>query len=239
MRRLNGWWSVAYRVSNRTMLVREDEAPDGSTVLADVGAALAARGLSSIGSDLPGIALLTYTNLDLGYEPWTVWSTDRETGEADLNAKATQESFFEGSPAEWGADSAGEPTPAPVYDIAENARGARRLAGAVERVVVTVGLSEDQAATLESALDGCRFEHRTHDQIDAAGCASLLPTLVLVAAHGEAGDALLRGLEAEEGVRAPVVAVTPGGEMRAGGDATVDAGEPPDVWAPLLRDLLR
>lgn len=92
--KVQAWWPAAYRVSDRTFLVREEEAPAGSTVTADLGAALEARGLRPFGSGFPGIAVLTYTALDLGYAPWTLWSTDAGAGEADLNARATEESFL-------------------------------------------------------------------------------------------------------------------------------------------------
>ena len=66
----------------------------GSTVGADLAAALEARGLRPLGGEFPGIAVLTYTMLDLGYAPWVLWSTDAGAGEADLNARATEESFL-------------------------------------------------------------------------------------------------------------------------------------------------
>ena len=229
--KLHGWWSVAYRISGRTMLVRDDEPPEASTAVADVCAALARHGLSPVGTDLPGIAMLIYTNLDLGYGPWTAWSTDAAAGEADLNAKATEESFLEGGTA--GVAAPFDP------DIAENARGARRLAGVTERILLAVGVDPDGVAALQAALPQCRVEARHLGAVDAAGCGSLLPTLVLVDARDEAGAALLVALQAEEGVRAPVVAVTTGGEMRAGADATVDGTAPPATWAPLLDGLLR
>ena len=92
--KVEGWWPAAYRVSERTVLVREEEAPAGSTVGADLAPALRARGLTPLGGEFPGIAVLTYTMLDLGYAPWTLWSTDAAVGEADLNARATEESFL-------------------------------------------------------------------------------------------------------------------------------------------------
>ncbi len=92
--KVEGWWPAAYRVSDRTVLVRDEEAPAGSTVGADLGTALEARGLRPLGGQFPGIAVLTYTMLDLGYAPWVLWSTDAGAGEADLNAKATAESFL-------------------------------------------------------------------------------------------------------------------------------------------------
>ncbi|HWI05720.1 MAG TPA: hypothetical protein VNT52_18075 [Acidimicrobiales bacterium] len=92
--KVQGWWPGAYRVSGRTFLVRDEEAPAGSTVAADLAAALKARGLRPLGGDFVGIAVLTYTMLDLGYAPWVLWSTDAAAGEADLNAAATEESFL-------------------------------------------------------------------------------------------------------------------------------------------------
>lgn len=92
--KVEGWWPAAYRVSGRTVLVRDEEAPAGSTVAADLGTAMAARGLHPLGGNFPGIAVLTYTALDLGYAPWVLWSTDAGAGEADLNARATEESFL-------------------------------------------------------------------------------------------------------------------------------------------------
>lgn len=92
--KVEGWWPAAFRVSDRTVLVRDEDAPAGSTAGADLAAALEARGLRALGGDFPGIAVLTYTMLDLGYTPWVLWSTDAATGEADLNARATEESFL-------------------------------------------------------------------------------------------------------------------------------------------------
>ena len=92
--KVQGWWPAAYRVSDRTVLVRDEEAPVESTVGADLAAALEARGLRPLGGEFPGIAVLTYTMLDLGYTAWVLWSTDGAAGEADLNARATEESFL-------------------------------------------------------------------------------------------------------------------------------------------------
>jgi hypothetical protein len=89
--KLDGWWSLAYRLSDRTFLLRNEDPPRETTAHADVAAALTAKGLTEVGVDLPGIALLSYTKLDLGYAPWGLWSTDLGTGEAELNAVATEE----------------------------------------------------------------------------------------------------------------------------------------------------
>ena len=54
----------------------------------------------------------------------------------------------------------------------------------------------------------------------------------------DVGTAFVVDLQASDGVRAPVVAITPGAAMRTGADATVDAADAPSSWLHLIRDLL-
>ncbi|CAN5738317.1 hypothetical protein BH20ACT2_BH20ACT2_04820 [soil metagenome] len=225
----DGWWAVAYRITGRTVLVRDEPTPSESTATADIGGALGSRGLVAVGTDLPGITVLTYTKLDLGYAPWVLWSTDLDTGEADLNAKATEDTSLQAIPTV-GANT-GSIDPALV-------RGARRTAGAPTCVVLTVGLSHDQTAPLRDGLLDCRLESRDFDDIGPDDCDSVLPTLILVAATEVVGKAFVVGLGARPGVHGPVVAVTDGGEMQAGADATVDTADPPARWVPLVQALL-
>jgi len=227
--KLDGWWAVAYRVSDRTFILRDEETPSESTVLADVAAALTARGLTALGDDFPAITLLTYTILDLGYAPWSAWSLSRATGEADLNAKATEESFL-GS----GSSSASMPEAANT----DHARGARRVAGSPTRVLLVIGVSDDATAPLQDSFVDCRLESRSFGEIEPADCGSLLPTLILVDATRPDAGTFLVELRASTSVSAPVVAITRNGEMRADVDATVDVADPPESWVPLLRDLL-
>jgi hypothetical protein len=227
--KLDGWWSAAFRVSDGTVLVRDEEAPSDSTVVADLAAALTARGLVPLGADFPAIVLLTYTILDLGYAPWVLWSTDRVRGEADLNARATEESFLEGGPA-----SGQMPDP----QNTDHARGGRRVAGMPTRVLLAVGVDEEAAAALQDGLADCRVERRALGEIEPEDCGSLLPTLVVVDATGQAGGRFVLALQAADSVRAPVVAVTDGGGMWPGADATVDGSAPAQEWVPLLQGLL-
>ena len=192
-----------------------------------MAAALRTRGLMPLGADFPGIVLLTYTTLDLGFAPWVLWSTDRATGEADLNAKVTEESFL-----------GGEAASGPVVEPQNTARGARRVAGSASRVVLAVGVAKGAAAALARGLADTRVERRDFDDIQPDDCGSFLPTLVLVDATGRTGSRFVLELQAGDSVRAPVVAVTTGGVMQAGADATVDAVATPDSWVPLVRDLL-
>lgn len=227
---LDGWWALAHRVSDRTVIVRDEEAPGGSTAPDDVAAALMASGLLLVGADLPAIALLTYTNLDLGYAPWALWSCDLASGEADLNAKATEETFLEGGSV-FGPEG--------DIDNTDNARAARRLAGAPSRVVLAVGVRDVWAAVLQDSLDDCRIERRAFGEIAPEASRSLLPTLVLVDATGPAGSAFLVELSVGHPVRTPVVAITTNADMHQGADATVDATHPPGSWVPLIEELLR
>lgn len=225
----DGWWALAYRVSDRTVIVRDEPPPAESTAPAGITSALAARGLSAVGVDLPAITLLTYTALDLGYAPWVLWSTDLVTGEADLNAKAGEDTSLQGFA-----------PPAAVFSSFDPAqvRGARRTAGAPTCMVLTVGLSDDQLTPLRGGLLDCQFEHRGFGDIEPDGCAAVLPTVVLVDATTTVGQAFVVELHARHGVYGPVVAVTDGGRMQDGADATLDAADPPERWLPLVRDLL-
>ena len=228
--KLDGWWAVAFRVSERTVILRDEEPPSESTAPADVASALTARGLRAVGSDLPAISLLTYTNLDLGYAPWVLWSTDLATGEGDLNAKATEESFLESGP-----------TAVPSFGVVDtdHVRGARRVGGGPSRVVLAVGVGDDWTEALRAGLDDCYFERRSLDELKPADAGSLLPTLVLVDATGPAGSAFVAELGAGEATGVPLVAITGDGQMRAGADAVLDANDPPAEWLPLIRELLR
>lgn len=228
--KLDGWWSVAFRVSDRTVILRDETPPADSSAVTDVAAALTARGMGAVGADLPAIGVLTYTNLDLGYAPWVLWSTDLATGEADLNARATEESFFE-APATSGYSTV-------MDNVAANARGARRLAGDPTRVVLAVGVSEDAAEILRAGLGDCRLEVRALGGIEPDDCGALLPTLVLVDASASGGAAFVADLHAGGTVNAPVVAITPGAVMQPGADATVDAAGGADTWVATLRDML-
>lgn len=227
--KLDGWWPLAYRISARAFILRDEDAPGGSTAPFDIAAAMVARGLQAVGADLPAITALTYTNLDLGFASWVLWSTDLPTGTADLEAKVGEESFFgEGG-------TAGGPEP--VYDVTSQASGAWRLAGDAARAVVTVGLGDDWREALESGLVDCRFEHRDLDGVEPEACGALLPSLVVVDATTPAGQAFTVALWATKAVSGPIVALTEGGDLQAGADATADAATPAG-GVELVRDLL-
>lgn len=107
--------------------------------------------------------------------------------------------------------------------------------------VIDAFLDEGSAAVddVAAALADFRFESRAFGEIDPAGCASLLPTLVLVDATGAAGLAFLGDLDPDHVAGAPIVALTTDGEVRAGVDATVDVTAPAEAWVRMVQDLLR
>lgn len=230
--KLEGWWYLAYRVSDRTVLVRDEEPPTVTTACEDIATELTRRGLAVVGADLPAITLLTYTALDLGYAPWMLWSVDPPTGEADLHARATAESSLQQGP-----------TVAMTADYTSSGdsvyvRGARRTAGAPTHVVITIGVTEDRARQLEEQLEDCRVERRAFGEIDPADCDSLFPTMVIIDATGYVGSTFVADLHAHRSFVGPLVAITSGGGMHAGADATVDAADEPDRWLPLIRALM-
>ena len=78
--------------------------------------------------------------------------------------------------------------------------------------VIDAFLDEGSAPVddVAAALADCRMKSRAFGEIDPAGCASLLPTLVLVDTPGAAGV-----------------------------DATVDVTAPVEAWVRMVQDLLR
>jgi hypothetical protein len=227
--KLDGWWYLAYRVSSTTILVRDEAPPTVSTVGEDLAGELTARGLAPVGADLPAITLLTYTHLDLGYAPWVLWSVDLATGEADLNAKATEESSLQLGP-----------TMTASIDSADSVyvRGARRTAGAPTHLVITIGLTGDRSHQLAEDLEDCQVERRAFGELEPADCGALFPTMVVIDATGLSGRAFVAELHECQCFAGPLLAITAGGEMLAGADATVDAADDTDRWLPLIRALM-
>ena len=225
---LDGWWEAAFRVAPTTFAVRDEPPPDHATVLDDVAAELASRGLVEVPADPSPLFAITYTAIDLGPVDWTLWSTDLATAEAALAARAGQDTFL---------DQPGPGGPR-LDDYAAELGGARRSAGLPALVVLAVGLDDAAAEVLAVALDGCRVEARAWGEVEAAQCAALMADLVLVDATATAGTQFVAEVRATPGGRLlPVVAVS-GQEAVAGADATVDAGTHPLEWAQHVRDLL-
>ena len=227
---LDGYWHLALRVSEDAFILRHEEPPRETGVLDDIAAALAARGLSHVASDLPGITVLTMSKASLGYVPWDVWATDAATAEAAVGAAVTEESFLQ--PTEYF-----DPTAEPDYRA--ELGGARRNAGLPPSVVLTVGVAPSAVEPLEQALTDCRFESRRFGEITPDACGSLIPTVVVVDAREQEGKDFVMQLRAAAcGRFLPVVAVTPDAVTPLGADAAVPADGDPVTWVAPIRSLL-
>jgi hypothetical protein len=224
----DGWWQSAFRVSPDVFAVRNEDAPGDTTVLADVRAALAERGLQQVSVNPPLLYVVTYAEIALGLVQWAVWATDAAAADAALQARAGEDSFL-------GDDRAGGMREA---DYTAELGGARRNAGLPPSVILSVGVSGDRTAELASELTDCRFETRALGEIEPDMCGALVPTLVLVDATTRPGEEFVMRLrEAACGRALPVVAVTAGGPP-PGADAAVDPATESTSWVAPIRRLL-
>lgn len=227
---LDGWWHCSLRMTDQAFIIRNEPPPRDTTVLEDVAAALTAKGLANVASDLPGITVLTMAKASLGYVSWNVWAADRAAGEAALAAAVTEESFFENTEYY---------NPTAEKDYSAELAGARKLAGLPPSVVLTVGLDTNAVGALEETLADCRFVTKAFGEIEPDACGSIVPTVVLVDATQQRGlDFVMQLRAAACGRFLPVVAVTPDGSAPLGADTGVTAGEDPHHWVSPIRNLL-
>lgn len=222
----DGWWEAAFRISPETFALRRETPPEESNVLDEVAAALRGRGAQEVDANPALLVAITYTSIDLGAADWTMWSTDAQTAEAALAARAGQDSFLNDAP------MAGMQ---PLHYAAEMG-GARRSAGLPVHVVLTVGVDGVAAAAMAEQLVDCRVEQRAHGEVGPDDFAQLLVDLVLVDATSPDGADFLVGVRAG-GRLIPLVAISAAGSL-LGADATVDPAEPPAAWAEHIRSLL-
>ena len=230
---LDGWWHCSLRMSDDAFIVRNEPPPRDSTVLEDVAAALTAKGLANVASDLPGITVLTMAKASLGYVSWNVWAADLAAGQAALAAAVTEESFFHNT-------EYYSPTAEPAEkDYSAELGGARKLAGLPPSVVLTVGLDHATVEGLQQALDDCRFVGKAFGEIEPDACGSIVPTVVLVDATEQRGRDFVMQLRAAAcGRFLPVVAVTADGGAPLGADTGVAAAQDPQDWVSPIRTLL-
>lgn len=227
---LDGFWHILLRVDDDTFIHRAEETPSGSHVPGMINEVLAARGLSHVATDLPGLTVLTMEKASLGYVPWDVWARDLVQGSAAVEKAVKTESFLE-------TDTRTDPE----YDAdyTNEYHGARRLAGLPTSLVLTVGVADDDMAKLGVALEDCHFITRKLGDIDAQECCSLIPTLVLVNASDQHGrEFAMQVREAACGRVIPLVALTADGSIPLGADSAVLAGSDPTSWVAPIRALL-
>jgi hypothetical protein len=227
---VDGWWHACMRVSPDVFTVRNEPPPRDTTILDDIAAALLAKGLVNVGSDLPEITFITYTTLSLGYVSWNLWATDLAAGTAALSAKVTEDSFLENKTYY---------EPHREVDYTAELGGARRTAGLPPSVVLTVGLPADVVAPLEQELRDCRVESRAFGQISPDGCGAMIPSLILIDASEQQGKEFCMQFRAAAcGRFIPVLAVTPDAVPPLGADAAVSPTEGPHGWVEPIRNLL-
>lgn len=227
---LNGWWHCAFRVAPDVFVVRNEEPPDDTKVLAELGEQLGARGLQQVGVDLPLIQPITYTELSLGGVSWTLWAPDRARGEDALVTRAGAESSFSDAPVETGPENVG---------FTAELGGARRVAGLPPSIILTVGVAPDATRQLEAAFPDCRLEARAFEDIAPDVCATLIPALVLVEASARRGREFIMELRTDAcGRFLPVVALTGEGDVPLGADVALDPAQPPSAWVEPIRSLL-
>ena len=227
---LDGWWHACVRVAPDVFAVRNEPPPRDTTILDDVAAVLAAKGLSNVGSDMPEITFITYTTLSLGFVSWNLWATDIEAGRVALTSKVTEESFLENKTYY---------DPQREVDYSAELGGARLNAGLPPSVVLTVGLPNEVVAPLEQELSNCRVESRAFGQISPDGCGALIPSLIVIDASDQQGKEFCMEFRAVAcGRFIPVLAVTPDAIPPLGADAAVSAAEDPHAWVEPIRNLL-
>ncbi len=242
----DGWWEAAFRVAPTTFAVRDEEPPEPTHTLEELGVRLEAAGLRPVTANPALMVAITYTAIDLAAADWVLWSTDAANAEAALAARAGHDTFLGDAPVGTGPTGAGPLADGPFgagpfgaepgSDYAAELGGARRSAGLPALVILTVGVDGAAASAMAASLADCHVETRALGELDRDTCEALMPNLVLVDATSEAGEAFVVDLRSA-GRSVPLVAVHAGGPL-AGADATVDPAAPPGEWARHLRALL-
>lgn len=232
---LDGWWQASLRIAPNTFIVRDEDPPVDTTLMSDLKAALTGNGLQQVGSDLPGVTMITYTEFTLGGASWIVWAPDLATAETNLNARVTRETFFE--PAD-SAEAGLVGDEAHLVGASAELGGARRIAGLPPALVLGVGVSDETAEKLESVLEGCAVKTVSFSNgLDT--CSSIIPTLIVVDATERTGQEFIMELRAAAcGRFIPVAALAEGGAVPLGAEAVLDPRAEPSAWVAPIRALL-
>ncbi len=229
---VDGWWHAAFRVAPDTFMVRTDEPPGDTSSLDVLAAELKARGMLHVADDLPLTTALAYTQLQLSTGvTWSLWSTDRATGESALAARVDPDSYVQDS------ELVAIAEPEEVADLSAELEGARRLAGLPASVIVGVGLDPAVFRQLQPSIPECRLE-AVPLAAGPGACGPLSPALVLVDATSQEGKEFIMEFRADAcGRFLPVVALTRE-ELPLGADETLDPDLEPLHWVGLIRELL-
>lgn len=227
---IEGWWPAVYRIGPGAFILRGEDPPFDTNVMAEARSVLTAAGLTYVASDLPAVTQITYTSqYSLGYVPWDVWGTDLAAAEAALAVRATDESFIESA----GVIGNG------AGDFISELGGARRVGGLPPSVILTVGVASSAVEPLESLLTDCYIVSKGMGEIAPDACGALIPTLMLVDGTVEAGRNFMMELRAVAcGRTIPVVAVMDEPGVPLGANAAVRLTDEPGQWVSPIRDLL-
>ncbi|MGQ0743653.1 MAG: hypothetical protein ACT4OS_04835 [Acidimicrobiales bacterium] len=226
----DGWWQAAFRIAPTTYAIRDEDPPGETTVLDDVVEALGAKGLVAVPANASQFFAITYTEIALGLVMWKFMSTDLETADTALAARAGHDAFLN----DYDNDNIKE------ADYSAELGGARRNAGLPPSIILTVGISPDRVAELAASLEGCRIESRAMGEIRPEACGSLIPTLVVVDTTVTAGAEFAMELRAAAcGRFIPLVAMAnPEQGTPLGADAAVAPAAASAAWAETIHRLL-
>ena len=223
----DGWWQACFRVSPQAFALRNEDAPRETTVLQDVALELAGLGMQPVDTNPSLLYAITYTEIALGLVQWQMWAPDAAAADAAIAARAGADAFL--------GDYTDEFKEA---DYSAEIGGARRTAGLPPSIVLTVGVDQEETRALQAHMSDCRFETRTFDTITPEMCGSIIPTVVLIDATGQAGKEFVMELRAAAcGRFLPVAALTTDEQVPLGADIALDPSEP-QSWVDPIRRLL-
>ncbi len=226
---LDGWWQVCFRISPAAFAVRNEEAPRETDVLRQVTMELSTLGMQPVDTNPSLLYAITYTEIALGLVQWEVWAADAATAEGAIKQRAGADAFL----GDYAADE-----PVREADYTAEIGGARRTAGLPPSIILTVGVDEDKARSLQGHLSDCRFETRTFDAIQPEMCGALIPSVVLIDAQAPTGKEFVMELRAAAcGRFLPVAAITADKQLPLGADIALDPADP-SAWVDPIRRLL-
>jgi len=226
---LDGWWQVCFRISPTSFAIRNEDPPRQTDAREQVSLELSGLGLRPVATNPPLLYMITYTEIALGLVQWEVWATDADTADAAIRQRAGADSFLDDH-------VAGEPLK--EADYTAELGGARRSAGLPPSIILTIGVEEDEARSLQGHFSDCRFVSRTFESIAPDMCGSMIPTLVLIDARAKTGKEFTMELRAAAcGRFLPVAAITTDTQVPLGADVALDPTDP-SSWIDPIRRLL-
>ena len=226
---IEGWWQASFRISPDVFSIRNEPPPRDTDVKEWVAKELAGRGLQQVDVDPSLLYAITYTEIALGLVQWEVWAADAAAADTAIRQRAGADAFLGDYPTD-------EPFKEPDYTA--EIGGARRTAGLPPSIILTVGVDEDKARSLQGHLSDCRFETRTFDSIQPEMCGAIIPSVVLIDAQAQTGKEFVMELRAAAcGRFLPVAAITADRQLPLGADVALDPTDP-SAWVDPIRRLL-